>query len=112
MTIKEKESKNEITNFFRVIFEKDNQGTAKECPLCSMKKPFTEEEEISMTSKKLRNGKSLAIGSMYTEYIKYSPGTTHQIIADILKERVERDDYLEIVKEGILTPLQKPQKKS
>ena len=107
----EKQQTNEITNFFRGIFEKDNQGTAKECPLCSMKKPFTE-EEISMTPKKLRNGKSPAIGSMHAEYIKYSPETTHQIIADILRKRVETDDCLEILKEGILTLLQKPPKKS
>ena len=107
----EKQQTDEIINFFREIFEKDNQGTAKECPLCSMKKPFTE-EEISMTSKKLRNSKSPDIGSMYAEYIKYSPGTTHQIISDILRKRVETDDHLEILNEGILTPLQKPSKKS
>ena len=107
----EKQQTDEIINFFREIFEKDNQGTAKECPLCSMKKPFTE-EEISMTSKKLRNSKSPDIGSMYAEYIKYSPGTTHQIISDILRKRVETDDHLEILNEGILTPLQKPPKKS
>ena len=107
----ENQQTDETTNFFREIFEKDNQGTAKECPLCSIKKPFTE-EEISMTSKKLRNGKSPAIDSMYAEYIKYSPETTHQIIADIFRKRVETDDYLEILKEGILTPLQKPPKKS
>ena len=42
-----------------------------------MKKPFTE-KEISMASKKLRNGKSPGIDNMYAEYIKYAPGTTHQ----------------------------------
>ena len=42
-----------------------------------MKKPFTE-KEISMASKKLRNGKSPGIDNMYAEYIKYVPGTTHQ----------------------------------
>ena len=31
-------------NFFREIFEKDNQGTAKEYPPSSMKKPCTKEE--------------------------------------------------------------------
>ena len=51
-----------------------------------MKKPFTE-EEISMTSKKLRNGKSPGVDNMHAEYIKYAPGTTHQIITDINKEK-------------------------
>ena len=74
-----------------------------------MKRPLTE-EEISMASKKLRNGKSPGINNMYAEYIKYAPGTTHQIIADILRKSAETDDYLEILKEGILTPLQKPPK--
>ena len=51
-----------------------------------MKKFFTE-EEISMASKKLRNGKSPGINNMYSEYIKYAPRTTHQIIADILNKK-------------------------
>ena len=40
----EKQQADEILNFFREIFEKDNQGTAKEYPPYSMKKFFTEEE--------------------------------------------------------------------
>ena len=55
------------------MFEKDNQGTAKEYPPCSMKKPFTE-EEISVASKKLKNVKSPGRNNMYAEYIKYTPG--------------------------------------
>ena len=72
----EKQQADEITNFFREIFEKDNQGTAKEYPPSSMKKPCTK-EEISMASKKLINGKSPSIDNMHAEYIKYAPGTTH-----------------------------------
>ena len=110
----EKQQTDEITNFFREIFEKDIQGTSKEYPSCSIKKPFTE-EEISMASKKLRNSKSFSIDNMYAEYIKYAPGTTHQIIANILKKsdylEMIKDDYLEILREGILTPLQKTPKK-
>ena len=111
MVSTEKQQADEITNFFRELFERDNQGTAKEYPPCSMKRPLTE-EEISMASKKLRNGKSPGINNMYAEYIKYAPGTAHQIIADILRKSAETDDYLEILKEGILTPLQKPPKKN
>ena len=48
---------------------------------------------------------------MYAEYIKYAPGAIHQIIADILRKSVETNDYLEILKEDILTPLQKPPNK-
>ena len=38
----EKQQTDEIINFFREKFEKDNQGTTKEYPPSSMKKPFTE----------------------------------------------------------------------
>ena len=43
----------------------------KEYSPSSIKKLFTE-EETSIASKKLRNGKSPGIGNMYTEYIKYA----------------------------------------
>ena len=36
-----------------------------------MKKPFTEEEIISMISKKLKNGQSPGIYNMYVEYSAY-----------------------------------------
>ena len=49
---------------------------------------------------------------MYAEFIRYAPGTTHQIITDILRKSVETDDYLEILKEAILTCLEKPTKKT
>ena len=67
------------------MFEKDNQGTAKEYPPCSMKKPFTE-EEVSVASKKLKNVKSPGTNNMYTEYIKYAPRKTQQIIVNILRK--------------------------
>ena len=101
----------EISNFFREIFEKDNQGTAKEYPPSSLKKPVTEGKVI-MASKKLRNGKSPGIDNMYAEYIKYAPGTTLQIITDVLRKSVETDDYQETLKESLLTPLPKPPKKT
>ena len=50
-----------------------------------MKKPFAE-EEISMASKKLRNGKSPGTDNMYAEYIKYALETIHQIISDVLRK--------------------------
>ena len=100
----------EISNFFREIFEKDNQGTAKEYPPSSLKKPVTEGKVI-MASKKLRNGKSPGIDNMYAEYIKYAPGTTHQIITDVLRKSVETDDYQETLKESLLNLYQNLQRK-
>ena len=107
----EKELADEITNFFRGMFKKEpKKGTTKEFPPCSMKTPFT--EEISIATKKLRNGENPDIDSMNAEYIIYAPGKTHQIIDDVLRKSVETDYYLEILKEGILTPLQKSPKKT
>ena len=103
----ENELEDEITNFFREIFEK---GTTKEFSPCSMKTLFR--EEISIATKKLRNGENPDIDSMNAEYIKYAPGKTHQIIDDVLRKSVETDYYLEILKEGILTPLPKSPKKT
>ena len=105
----EKQQADEVTNVFRELFEKDNQGTAKQYSPCSTKRSST--EEISIASNKLRNSKSLSLDNMYGEYIKYAPETTRQIIAGILRKSAETDDYLEILKEGILTPLQRPPKK-
>ena len=34
-------------------------------------------------------------------------GTTHQKIADIMRKSVETNDHLEVLNEGIVTPLQK-----
>ena len=61
-----------------------------------------------MASKKLRNGKSPGIENMFAEYIRYAP----QIITNILRKIVERDNYLESLKKYILTPLQKLPKKT
>ena len=38
-------------------------------------------------------------------------GTTHQKIADILRKSVETNEHLEVLNEGIVTNLQKHQKK-
>ena len=54
----EKQQTDEITNFFREIFEKDNQGNAKEYPSCSMEKPFTE-EDISLAPRNWKIVKAL-----------------------------------------------------
>lgn len=96
----EKPQTDEITNIFREIFETDNQGTAKECPPCSLVKSFTE-EEFNIVSKKLKNAKSPNKGKGNAEYIKYALPLTHQIIADILSKNVKTVNYLEVLKKGL-----------
>ena len=43
--------------------------------------------------------------------IKHAPQVIHEKIAEILVTSVETEDYLKILREGILAPLQKPPKK-
>ena len=76
-----------------------------------MEKLFIE-EEISKAFKKLENGKSRSIDNRNAEYIKHVPGIIQQIIADTLRKRVATNDYLEILKGGIITHLQKLPKKT
>ena len=47
---------------------------------------------------------------MIAELLKLAPDKVHQIVADVLNTSVETDDYLEILKIGILSPLQRHQK--
>ena len=66
---------------------------------------------LNKASRKLKNGKSPGKDNMSSELIKHSPLITHKMIADILTKSVETENYLLILKEGILTPLQKPPKR-
>ena len=43
--------------------------------------------------------------------VKYAPVEIYQLIAEILNNSVETNDYLKVLKIGILNPLQKPPKK-
>ena len=107
----EKQQLEELTKHFKNIFEKENQEQPPQYPPCQNNPPFTKEEIITAT-RRLKNEKSPGVDEMIAELLKLAPDKVHQIIADVLNTSVETDNYLEILKVGILSPLQKPSKKN
>ena len=99
-----------ITSLFKETFEKPNQGEIKYYPPCTNTPKFTS-KEIQKAASKLKNGRSPGIDKVYPEMIKYAPEKVHKIIAEILNDSIETENYLKVLKNGILTPIQKPPKK-
>ena len=97
-----------LTGHFRNVFE--NEEGKQEKPPCKNQPPFSL-EEIKSAVKKLKNGKSPGIDEINAEMLKHAPDSILKIIAEILNTSVESEDYLKILKVGIITPLQKPPKK-
>jgi hypothetical protein len=101
-----------ITQHFQKLFtipnnEYENKPTFKPAKL---KNPFTK-DEISKTSKRLKNQKSPGIDNINAELIKYAPDEIHDEIAQIYNKTCETDGYPSVLKIGILHPLAKPPKK-
>ena len=99
-----------VTEHFKIIFEKQEQEPIKHYPPCTNNPPF-DENEIEKATKKLKNGKSTGEDEISAELLKHAPKELRELIAQILNQSVESDEYLETLKTGILNPLQKPPKK-
>ena len=99
-----------LTGHFKNIFEKENQEEPTSYPPSENRPPFSL-NEIKSAVKRLKNGKSPGVDDMNAEMLKHAPDEVHKAIAEILNKSVETDDYLKLLKIGILTPLQKPPKK-
>ena len=99
-----------LTRHFKNIFEKEKQEKPTFYPPCKNQPPFSL-DEIKSAVKRLKNGKSPGVDDMNAEMLKNAPDDVHQMIAEILNTSVETEDYLKIIKVGILNPLQKPRKK-
>ena len=99
-----------IIEVFKDTFVKPNQDEVKYYPP-SKNIPLFDAGEISKATRKLNNGKSPGIDDLPGEMIKHAPQVIHEEIAEILSISVETEDYLKVLREGILAPLQKPPKK-
>ena len=99
-----------ITQYFKEMLSPILEEEAKTYPPSKMRTPF-KKEEIQQVVKTLKNGKSPGIDKITAEYIKYSPDTIHEVIADIFNEIAEKGNDVEELIIGILNPLQKPNKK-
>ena len=101
-----------ITNYFKKMFAPEGYDTKmKEYPPTKMDTPFTG-EEVHGAAKKLKNGKSAnGIDTLHAEYIKYADENIHMIIASLFNDVAETGNHPEELQVGVLTPLQKPNKK-
>ncbi len=98
-----------MTDYLESFFSDENQEDLT-CKPCQLKTPFTE-EEISKAARSLKNNKSPGIDELSAEYLKYAPTEVHRHIANLLNATAETGAYPKELKQGILTPLEKPGKK-
>ena len=105
----EKDQVAEITTYFKTIFEKDYIEETY-YPPCKIDQPFTA-EEIEKSIRKLKNNKSAGPDNMVAETLKYAPNEVMEEIAKIFNISTESEDFANILREGILTPIQKPPNK-
>ena len=101
-----------ITSYFKKMFAPDgNVSTVKEYPPTKMDIPFSG-EEVHKAANRLKNGKSGdGIDTLHAEYIKYADINVHNHISDIFNNVAETGNHPDELKIGVLTPLQKPNKK-
>ena len=76
----------------------------------AMEEPFTP-DEIRKAINKLKNGKSPGCDNIKSEQLRYGPEIVEETICDILNHTAETGEHPKEIKYGILTPLQKPNKK-
>ena len=75
-----------------------------------MKIPFTP-KEIENATNKLKNGKSPGCDELRAEQLKHGPKVVYyEMISDILNVAAKTGEYPTELKNGLLTPLQKPGK--
>ncbi len=110
MTANEKEATDIVTDFFKNMFNAENQKKFGDIPPSQMKIPFTK-GEVGEAIKSLKNNKSAGIDDIVAEQLKYGPEEINQSIAELLNEISRTGNHPKEVKEGILVPLPKPGKK-
>ena len=100
-----------ISDFYKNFYNNaKSEGILNVSP-CEMKTPFSS-DEIEIAIQKLKNNKSVGIDDIKAEELKHSPPEVSAHIADIFNEMAKTGEYPIEIKRGILSPLQKPNKKS
>ena len=110
ITCDEKTATDKITDYFKQMFSKENQSDIDEIKPTEMRNPF-DEEEVEEAIKSLKNNKSAGIDEIHAEQLKYGPNIINKHIADILNDIAKTGEYPAEIKQGILVPLPKPNKK-
>ena len=109
LTADEKLATDEITKYFKTMFQTDTQDKIPEPEKQPMTKPFTT-KEITDAIKTLKNNKSAGNDNIYAEQLKYGPKELHTEITNLLNEIAATGEYPSEIKHGLLIPLQKPGK--
>ena len=100
-----------IRQFFENFFSDKDYEEITNIPPMEMRTPFTD-TEVKKAINKLKNGKSVGIDNIKAEQLKYGPHEVAHTIAEIINDMAKTGEYPREIKHGILTPLQKPGKKS
>ena len=91
------------------MFTQITQQSLPETKPIPMFVPFTW-KELYEASLKLSISKGRDNNGLQAEHIKYAPKHVHQNIANLLNEVAETGIYLQELKHGLVTPIQKPGK--
>ena len=106
----DREKVNEITEHFKIIFQKEGVTEKPEFKPEANIHSF-QPEEIRKAANKLKNNKSAGPDDVYPELIKNAPEEVFENIAKIINQIIETENTVDIIKKGILIPLPKPGKK-
>ena len=98
-----------VAQHFKKMLTPDKETEIEEIPPTEMEPSFTEDEVIKAI-KKLKNNKSAGIDNIRAEQLKYGGETVPSKIANIFNEISKTGKCPTEIKQGILTPLQKPGK--
>ena len=109
VTSNDKDQVKIIGNFFEKFFDDENYQQIENIEPTEMKIPFTP-KEIENATNKLKNGKSPGCDELRAEQLKHGPKVVYEIISDILNVAAKTGEYPTELKNGLLTPLQKPGK--
>ena len=110
LTANEETAVEKVTEFFKQTFNAENQCEMEKIKPTEMKDPFTS-EEIGKAIRSLKNNKSAGIDDITAEQLKYGPKELNQGIADILNSTAKTGIHPKELKDGVLIPIPKPNKK-
>ena len=102
------EQSKKIKKYFNKILAPENKNDVKTLyNPCLMSKLFTK-KEISEAANGLKNGRSAGIDKYNNELIKYTANDIDEQIAEIFNHMARTGELPSEIKNGLLTPLQKP----
>jgi|GEM_PF-4699558 len=106
----EEEATRLLTDYFKAQFNDDKMLPTEQIQPIEMTNPFTS-QEVKGAIRSLKNNRSSGIDNIFAEQLKHGPDIITYKIASILNSIAKTGKYPTELKEGILVPLSKPNKK-